>query len=238
MTLARRLMYEPAPTLRGLLLVAATVVVLVTAVGGLFYPRYIVNSDVPTPVTTVAPAGDAGAIVTSDSTSGVGGGARGCLTTIRRGPSSIEICWQAYRLLSEADVAQDYYGLEVTATAHGAEAGIKWAVVQAHPATGAASFSSGIAQEISLAPGHCLAVAASDISLPVGPGTQRMVLACEHWRSETLTHQGQQDDARITWDCGSCLSGIVGDRDVSLVQVVVTNAGIVPSWELSADIGG
>lgn len=232
-------MYEPAPTLRGLLLAAAGVVVLVAAVGALFYPRYIVNSDVPPPVATVAPAGDAGSIVTSESTFGVGGGAGGCLAPVRRGASSMEICWQAYRLLSEDDVDQDYYGLDVTATAHGAEAGIKWAVVQAHPATGATSFSYGIEQETSLAPGHCLAVSASTSSFPVGPGTQRMVvLACEHWRSGLVTHGFQEDDVRTTWDCGSCLSGIVGDRDVSSVQLVVTDAGIVPSWELSADFGG
>jgi hypothetical protein len=227
-------MYEPVPVVRALVLLMACIVVFAAAFNLLDTSPAGVGVESPPVVATVGPAAAAALNVPFVDASAIAGGAGGCLSTVQRGSASMDICWQAYRLMNEEDVSADYYALEVTATAHGTqEGGIRWAVVQAETDHALSSIVSDH-QEVELAPGHCRNILATG-----GSGLMRVpsrvVTACERWRSGPPS--GGFLTARTTWDCGGCTSPIIGHRDVSLVHLVSTLQGEVPSWRLAADLG-
>ena len=134
--------------------------------------------------------------------------------------------------MNDGDATQDYYGLEVSATLHGAGAGARWGVVEARAVGSGSNFADDDWAE-DLAPGACRSLAL--VGAPM-MGPFRTALACEHWTSATRLDQGE--DTRTTWRCEFCLTGMTGDRDLPLVQLVSVPEHTLPSWQLSADFGG
>jgi hypothetical protein len=238
----RRLLYEPLPALPAVVLFVALVALGLVTFNVVRYPRFNVPAARPPVIATVGPSAAAGSILTTGwirdphAMPGIGGGAGGCLAPVQRGSASLEICWQAYRLLGEEDPENDHYAVEVTATAHGRQGGaITWAVVQSHALPGAKSLEGGNSAFLELGPGQCRNISTQTSSFNLG--VDRVVTACEHWRTAWAIQDLVDSDVRTTWECRSCLAGVIGDRDVSLVQLVTTEAGRVPMWELGADLG-
>jgi hypothetical protein len=134
-------------------------------------------------------------------------------------------------LPTEEDMQNDYYAIEVSASAHGGSDGMRWAVVEARSSIGDPTSGSVFS---SLGPGACTTLMVrTDNQVDVA----RIVLACEHWDMEMLAEAGRDRANQANWVCLGCLFPVTGDRDVSLVQAVVVPEGEVPAWELGADLG-
>ena len=228
MRLFSAVLYGPSAPLLVMAVVAASVLGAVQ-----FMPQGAdpgpLTRDSPPVAAVVGPAPGAGALLESQDT--ISGTAQACLTAIRRGSSSIDLCWQAYRLPEEQDTQNDYYAIEVSASAHGGADGMRWAVVEAESSIGSALGASAFS---SLGPGAC-ATLPVHVDNQIGVG--RIVLGCERWDTEAALGAGFDRSQQSNWLCLGCLFPVSGDRDVSLVQGVVVPQGEAPTWELGADLG-
>jgi hypothetical protein len=221
-------LYGPVAGVRLILAAFAIVPVLAALVLGAL-PVSVPDLSADPVLAIAAPAADAASLPVGD---GNGGGADGCIPRVRKALAFVDVCWQVYRQLNEDDPRQDYYSLEITATAHGdPAAGMKWAVVRTR-AHGLApsSISEQATSEVDLPGGSCVKL---DLKVS-GSGPQRKVDACEHWQTGFRFPDGFTG---TVWTCGRCLTGFVGNREVSLVELGVSPQGKLPSWDVGVDVG-
>lgn len=232
MRLARWL-YGPSPALLGLTL-AAVVILMLAAILPHLARVELTPRGAPPVITTAAPAADAAHAAMEGN---IGGGAQGCPPSVVRGTARVDICWQAYRILNEEDQGDDYYVIEVTAIASGGSDGMQWAVLRSHPVTGSPPFSAE--DSVDLGSGVCQTIVPGSESFAGfggALGARRAVLACERWRIGSTSDDNAETDLQTDWSCG-CLFPVNGDRDISLIQTVSVRSGVVPSWQLGADVG-
>ncbi len=154
----------------------------------------------------------------------------GCLPRVDRGESELEICWLAYptTIVDSFSSTSDYYALEITATAHGVgPIGIRWATVEADVQSPDQTTQESAGTTLMLPTGAC-----QELPFLEDPGSvNRDVLACE--KDDVV---GGDAHAWNRWACNLCLTGIVGDRDLSVVQLVESSQP--PTWDIRADLGG
>ena len=152
-----------------------------------------------------------------------------CLS-IERPAGPMFLCWEAYKDPRDADALQDYYRLRVYGTFGGESgSGVRWAVVRAHlvdePSNGVfEGWPDGVFE------GPCKQV---DVSLGPGPVTPETL--CGRTTGSTRIDDQSQT---FTWTCAGCLFPDHADRSVALHEFVAVPAGIIPTWEIFADLGG
>lgn len=153
-----------------------------------------------------------------------------CLAVIERPAGPLSLCWEAIRDPFDADPAQDYYRLRVYGTFGGETGtGVRWVALRAKLL---GEPSNNVFEGWPEGPyeGPCQQV---PVDLHTGQtGT-----------SETIcgVTAGSRDPVgwsyRVTWHCVDCLFPDHTDRAISLYEFLAVQAGTVPSWEISADLG-
>jgi hypothetical protein len=189
--------------------------VLVLTAGALLYDRLppsIPAGAAATPVAHVAPGAE-------DASS------EACLDRLGWGSGWADLCWQAYRITSEADDEKDYY----TVRFYGSYAGVRWLVARikldGQPAGGAF-----IGWPIGTYQGACVEAPVDD--LPAMPAEQQTVCG----RTDSMTHVPEWFH-ELTWRCERCLLPDATTRGVFLLNTVGVTEGTIPSWDLYAEGG-
>ena len=158
-----------------------------------------------------------------------------CLDRIDRPAGPLDLCWEAYRDPADGDPKKDYYRLKVYGSFGGATgSGVRWVVVQAR-LTGEPMDGAFVTWPEHLFEGACQ-------SVPVGmaagvTGSNTLDTVCG--RTDAVETDGAGGwSLRVTWTCEGCLFASHDTRPIVLYEFVGVPEGTVPSWEISADLGG
>ena len=154
-----------------------------------------------------------------------------CLDPIVRPAGPLSLCWNAYRVGAEADPTKDYYRLGVSGTFGGETGtGVRWAVVRVRVVGEPAGrvfegWPRGVVE------GSC-----RQVEVAFGLATEPVF----HTVCGGTT--GTTDDVAwshtVSWVCTGCLVADHADREIALEVFVGMPEGVVPTFEIFADLGG
>jgi hypothetical protein len=154
-----------------------------------------------------------------------------CLDPIERPAGPLSLCWEAYREPMDADPSKDHYRLRVFGTFGGESGtGVRWAIARAR-LVGEPSDQVFQGWPVGVVDGSC-----DQVEVVFGLSTEPVL--------ETLCGRttGTTDDAdwshTATWVCVGCLVADHADRAIALEIFVAMPEGVVPTWEIFADLGG
>jgi hypothetical protein len=159
--------------------------------------------------------------------------ASACLPRIQRSVGWLDLCWQIGRV-PDGDPLKDYYWGRLTGTMQGKDtfSGLHWAVLRAGPVASST-------MEIDDAwPGQSYDGGCGQVPV-TGPitmtGVSMAVDACDR---TTVDDSGfATGTVSLTWVCTHCLLPVPGSRGIGLAFWVDVPQGVVPAWDLYADIG-
>lgn len=154
-----------------------------------------------------------------------------CLDPIVRPAGPLLLCWDAHRVVAETDPAKDYYRLGVSGTFGGETGtGVRWAVVRAslvgEPADRVfEGWPTGVVE------GSC-----QQVEVAFGISTDPV------FHTVCGGTSGTTDDTdwshTVSWVCTGCLVADHADREIALEVFVGMPEGVVPTFEIFADLGG
>lgn len=158
-----------------------------------------------------------------------------CLDRIDRPAGPLDLCWEASRDPADGDPTKDYYRLHVYGSFGGVSgSGVRWVVVKARligaPMDGAfATWPEGTFE------GPC-----GSLTVGMAAGVSRSMTTEEICgRTTSVETPGAGGwSLRTTWTCEGCLFASHDTRPIALYEFVGVPEGTVPSWEISADLGG
>jgi hypothetical protein len=154
-----------------------------------------------------------------------------CLEPIVRPAGPLSLCWEAHREPRDADPTKDYYRLGVSGTFGGETGtGVRWAVLRARLVGEPAGrvfegWPRGVVE------GSC-----QQVEVTFGSSAEPV------YHTVCGGTSGTTDEAEwihtVSWVCTGCLVADHADREIALELSVGMPEGVVPTFEIFADLGG
>jgi hypothetical protein len=158
-----------------------------------------------------------------------------CLDRIERAAGPLDLCWEVTREPADADPRKDYYRLRVYGSfGGGSGSGVRWVVVKAR-LVGEPMDQVFVTWPTGTYEGSCEQVMVGEAG---GLSGQPMAETVCGRTSGIETPGAGGWSLRVTWTCEGCLFASHDTRSIGLYELVGVPEGMVPAWDISADLGG